>query len=430
MNKSSLLFKEAELLIPGGVNSPVRACKSVLSEPLFLSHGKGAYVWDVDGNPYIDYVCSWGPLILGHCHPRVVKAIQRQAEKGSTFGAPTELEIEMAQLITELIPSIQQIRMVNSGTEATMSALRLARAYTNREKIIKFNGCYHGHVDSLLVEAGSGLATFGIPASLGVPDGFAQTTISLPYNDLDSLRDAFQKFGAEIAAVIVEPIAGNMGLVLPRKGFLEGIKALCEKYGALLIFDEVITGFRVSLHGAQGIFGIEPDITCLGKIIGGGLPVGAYGGKREIMELVSPKGGVYQAGTLSGNPLAMAAGIETLKVLKEENPYEQLARRSTQLFESIKELGVKMGLDITVNHFGSMGTVFFAPGPINSYEDAKRSDTNLFSRFYKAMRKRGIYLPPSQYEAWFLSTVHGPTEIEQTLQAIRESLEEIVGDGA
>ncbi|MFN3533768.1 MAG: glutamate-1-semialdehyde 2,1-aminomutase [Desulfatiglandales bacterium] len=426
MDKNRELFLKAEDLIPGGVNSPVRACKAVGSYPLFLTHGKGAYVWDSNKDRYIDYVCSWGPLILGHSHPRVVSAIQEQAQRALTFGAPTELEIGMAQAIVELMPSIEMVRMVNSGTEATMSALRLARAYTKREKVVKFNGCYHGHVDSLLVEAGSGVATFGIPGCPGVPDSFAGTTISLPYNDLSKVESLFRDQGDQIAAVIVEPIAGNMGVVLPERGFLEGLRELTRRYDSLLIFDEVITGFRVGIGGAQGFFEIDPDITCLGKIIGGGLPVGAYGGRREIMGLVSPKGDVYQAGTLSGNPLAMAAGLETIKILREEDPYPRLASISKALFEGIGELGEKLGIQITVNYHGSMGTVFFGPGPIRSYEEAKGADPVLFGRFYREMRKRGIYLPPSQFEAWFLSTAHGPEEVDFTLKAAVESFERIL----
>lgn len=428
MGRNEVLLKEAEALIPGGVNSPVRACRAVSTHPLFLERAEGPHVWDADGRQYIDYVGSWGPLILGHCHPRVVKAIQIQAEKGTTFGAPTQLEIEMARLLVELVPSVQKIRMVNSGTEATMSALRLARAYTGRKMVLKFNGCYHGHVDSLLVKAGSGVATLGIPGSLGVPEEFAKTTLSLPYNDLQAVRKVFQEMGKEIAAVIVEPIAGNMGVVLPKGEFLPGLKELTQKYGALLIFDEVITGFRVSLGGAQELYQIEPDLTCLGKIIGGGLPVGAYGGRKEVMELIAPLGGVYQAGTLSGNPLAMAAGIETIKILKEERPYGQLAQLAKTLFEGIMDVAKGMGVELTVNYIGSMGTVFFGPGPIESYEDAKRADTERFSMFYRAMRKRGICLPPSQFEAWFLSTAHGPSDIEKTIQAFKESLEETLAE--
>jgi len=425
MEKSHRLFLEAQRLIPGGVNSPVRACKAVGAEPLFLESGQGAYVWDVDGNRYIDYVCSWGPIIVGHSHPKVVNAIKEQVEKATTFGAPTALEVEMARLITTLIPSIEKVRLVNSGTEATMSALRLARAYTGRNNIIKFNGSYHGHVDSLLVQAGSGLLTLGIPDSLGVPQSFAQTTISLPYNNLEELDKTLKLFGKDIAAIIVEPVCGNMGVVLPKPGFLEGLRERCNHYKILLIFDEVITGFRLGLGGAQGLFNVTPDITCLGKIIGGGLPVGAYGGRSEIMELVAPQGGVYQAGTLSGNPIAMAAGIQTLRILMEENPYPSLAQKAQTLFGGIVEIGASLNLEITVNYMGSLGTLFFAPPPICCYEDAKKSNLNLFKIFYREMLKQGIYLPPSQFEAWFISMAHSDKEINMTLEAVTKALKAI-----
>jgi glutamate-1-semialdehyde 2,1-aminomutase len=425
MEKSHRLFLEAQRLIPGGVNSPVRACKAVGTEPLFLESAKGAYVWDVDGNRYIDYVCSWGPLILGHSHPKVVEAIREQVEKATTFGAPTELEVEMARLITTVVPSMEKVRLVNSGTEATMSALRLARAYTGRDHILKFNGCYHGHVDSLLVQAGSGLATLGIPDSLGVPQSFAQTTISLPYNNLNELDKTLEHLGREIAAIIVEPVAGNMGVVLPEPGFLEGLRDRCNHYGILLIFDEVITGFRLGLGGAQGLFNVRPDITCLGKIIGGGLPVGAYGGRGEIMELVAPQGRMYQAGTLSGNPIAMAAGVQTLKVLMEEDPYQGLSAKAQILFGGIMEIATSLDFEITVNYIGSLGTLFFAPPPIRCYEDAKKSNLQLFRRFYQQMLKQGIYLPPSQFEAWFISIAHGDDEINKTLEAVHRALNTI-----
>ncbi len=426
MKNSSDLYKKALNLIPGGVNSPVRAGKAVGVEPLFIAGGKGPYIWDVEGRPYVDYVCSWGPLILGHARKEIVEAIHNAAIKGTSFGAPTELEVEMAQIISELVPSIEKVRMVNSGTEAVMSAIRLARAYTGKEKIIKFDGCYHGHLDSLLVSAGSGLATFGIPASPGVPKGFANTTISLPYNEIGQVKKAFEQWGNEIAGVIVEPIAGNMGVVLPKEGFLEGLRTITKENGALLIFDEVITGFRVSLGGAQGYFNIYPDLTCLGKIIGGGLPVGAYGGKAEIMDMVAPQGQVYQAGTLSGNPVAMAAGLETLRILKKNPPYAELEENGKKLFNGLESMARELGLEVCVNSIGSMGTLFFSQGPVVDWETARLADTSKYARFYQEMLKEGIYLPPSQFEAMMLSTAHTNEEIQKTLEAAKKSLKKLL----
>ena len=423
IERSSELFKKAKELIPGGVNSPVRAAKAVDAEPLFIQKGQGCYIWDADGNRYIDYVCSWGPLILGHAYPVVLEAIKEVIQNGTSFGAPTELEVKMAEMITEMIPSVEMVRMVNSGTEATMSAIRLARAYTGREKIIKFDGCYHGHSDSLLVAAGSGVATFGIPGSPGIPEDIAKHTISLPYNNLSSVKEVFDRIGNQIAAVIVEPIAGNMGVVLPEDGFLKGLRDITEKYGALLIFDEVITGFRVSAGGAQQLFDIQPDLTCLGKIIGGGFPVGAYGGKKEIMRHISPEGDVYQAGTLSGNPVAMAAGIATLRVLKDKSVYQELERKGKILFDGIKEKAKEKGIAVTVNWIGSMGSVFFTDQKVTDFNSVKKSDTDKFKKFYKEMLSNGIYLAPSPFEAIFVSYAHTDEALEYTVEAAAHAFE-------
>ncbi|RLB11202.1 MAG: glutamate-1-semialdehyde-2,1-aminomutase [Deltaproteobacteria bacterium] len=423
IERSSELFKKAKELIPGGVNSPVRAAKAVDAEPLFIQKGQGCYIWDADGNRYIDYVCSWGPLILGHAYPAVLEAIKEVIQNGTSFGAPTELEVKMAEMITEMIPSVEMVRMVNSGTEATMSAIRLARAYTGREKIIKFDGCYHGHSDSLLVAAGSGVATFGIPGSPGIPEDIAKHTISLPYNNLSSVKEVFDRIGNQIAAVIVEPIAGNMGVVLPEDGFLKGLRDITERYGALLIFDEVITGFRVSSGGAQQLFGIQPDLTCLGKIIGGGFPVGAYGGKKEIMRHISPEGDVYQAGTLSGNPVAMAAGVATLRVLKDKSVYQELERKGKILFDGIKEKAKEKGIAVTVNWIGSMGSVFFTDQKVTDFNSVKKSDTDKFKKFYKEMLSNGIYLAPSPFEAIFVSYAHTDEALEYTVEAAAHAFE-------
>ncbi|TET87186.1 MAG: glutamate-1-semialdehyde-2,1-aminomutase, partial [Desulfobacteraceae bacterium] len=401
---------------PGGVNSPVRAGQAVGIDPPFISKANGCVIWDVDGNEYVDYVCSWGPMILGHAHPEIVNALEERVKLGTSYGAPTELEVEMADIIVEMVPSIEMVRMVNSGTEATMSAIRLARGYTGREKIIKFDGCYHGHADSLLVSAGSGLATLGIPGSPGVPQDLARHTISLPFNSLESVVQAFNKFGPEIAAVIVEPIPGNMGVINPDQAFLKGLRELTNEYGALLIFDEVISGFRVAIGGAQELYDIMPDLTCLGKIIGGGLPVGAYGGKKEIMTRMAPQGDVYQAGTLSGNPLAMAAGVTTLKILKEKSPYDELDKKGDMLFSGLKRVAEAAGVNVVINRVGSMGSLFFTDEPVTDFETAKASDENLFKRYFRSMLDQGIYLAPSPYEAAFLSTAHSEETARKTIE--------------
>ncbi len=414
--KSRVLFEKAKKYIPGGVNSPVRAGQAVGIDPPFISKANGCVIWDVDGNEYVDYVCSWGPMILGHAHPEIVNALEERVKLGTSYGAPTELEVEMADIIVEMVPSIEMVRMVNSGTEATMSAIRLARGYTGREKIIKFDGCYHGHADSLLVSAGSGLATLGIPGSPGVPQDLARHTISLPYNSLESVVQAFGKFGPEIAAVIVEPIPGNMGVINPDQAFLKGLRELTNEYGALLIFDEVISGFRVAPGGAQELYGIMPDLTCLGKIIGGGLPVGAYGGKKEIMTRMAPQGDVYQAGTLSGNPLAMAAGLATLKILKEKSPYDELDKLGDMLFSGLKRVAEAAGVNVVINRVGSMGSLFFTDEPVTDFETAKASDENQFKRYFRSMLDQGIYLAPSPYEAAFLSTAHSEETLLKTFE--------------
>ncbi|MDF2953134.1 MAG: Glutamate-1-semialdehyde aminotransferase [Thermodesulfobacterium sp.] len=423
--RSKLFYERALKSIPGGVNSPVRACKAVKGDPIFFEKGEGAYLIDVDGNRYIDYVCSWGPLILGHSHPEVIASVYFASKRGTSFGAPTWQEVELAELIKNCFPSIDKIRLVNSGTEATMSAIRLARAYTKRNKIIKFEGCYHGHVDSLLVKAGSGLATFGIPASPGIPEELTAHTLNLPFNDFEAVEKAFKEYGKEIAGVIVEPIVGNMGVVLPKEGFLEFLRDITTRYEALLIFDEVITGFRIGLSGAQGKFGVTPDLTCLGKIIGGGLPVGAYGGKSEIMSLVAPEGPVYQAGTLSGNPIAISAGLATLRELMKPGTYEKLEAMSQKLEEGIKEVLKKLRLFYTINRAGSMLTLFFTEKEVIDFQTALSSDTQKFAIFWQKMLDKGIYLPPSQFEAWFVSLAHGEKEIEETVEKVYESLKEM-----
>ncbi|TDF97626.1 glutamate-1-semialdehyde 2,1-aminomutase [Paenibacillus piri] len=416
-SRSTKAFEEAKQIIPGGVNSPVRAFKSVGLTPLFMERGLGSRVYDIDGNEFIDYIGSWGPLIVGHSHPEVVEAIKKTAELGTSFGAPTELETAMARLVIDRVPSMEQVRMVNSGTEATMSALRLARGYTKRSKIVKFEGCYHGHADSLLIKAGSGVATLGLPDSPGVPENVAVNTITVPYNDIDSIRTAFERFGEEIAAVIVEPIAGNMGVVPPQAGFLQELRSLTSQYGSLLIFDEVMTGFRVGLNCAQGLYGITPDLTCLGKVIGGGLPVGAYGGKREIMEQMAPSGPIYQAGTLSGNPLAMAAGYTTLKLLGEPGVYEELERKSARLEAGFLANARELGIPSTINRVGSMICPFFTDRQVTDYETAKTSDLQKFNRYFAALLDYGISIAPSQYEGMFVSTAHTDEDIEATIQA-------------
>ncbi|MFN2745051.1 glutamate-1-semialdehyde 2,1-aminomutase [Bacillus sp. z60-18] len=414
--KSNAAFKEAKRVMPGGVNSPVRAFKSVNMDPIFMERGKGSKIYDIDGNEYIDYVLSWGPLILGHSNEKVVSGIQKTALNGTSFGAPTKVETELAELVIERVPSIEVVRMVSSGTEATMSALRLARGYTGRNKIVKFEGCYHGHGDSLLIKAGSGVATLGLPDSPGVPESIAKNTITVPYNDLDSMKLVFQEYGDDIAGVIVEPVAGNMGVVPPLTGFLEGLRELTETHGALLIFDEVMTGFRVDYNCAQGYFGVTPDLTCLGKVIGGGLPVGAYGGKAEIMEKIAPSGPIYQAGTLSGNPLAMTAGLETLKQLTPDS-YKEFSRKADRLEKGISEAAEKHDIPHTFNRAGSMIGFFFTNEPVINYETAKQSDLDLFAAYYKGMADEGVFLPPSQFEGLFLSTAHSDEDIEQTISA-------------
>ena len=417
--KSTQAFIRAQKVIPGGVNSPVRAFKSVGREPVFIDRGEGAYMWDIDGNRYLDYVGSWGPLIVGHAHPDVVAAIKRAVDRGTSYGAPTEVESTLAEEVLKAYPSMEMIRMVNSGTEATMSALRLARGVTGRAKIVKFEGCYHGHADQLLIKAGSGALTLGVPTSPGVTPQVAASTISAQYNDLPGLEEIFQREGEEIACVILEPVAGNMGVVLPEDGFLQGVRRITEKYGALLIFDEVMTGFRVSYGGAQAVFGIDPDLTCLGKVIGGGLPVGAYGGKRKFMEQIAPSGPIYQAGTLSGNPLAMNAGLATLKVLQQPGIHEELQRKTDRLSAGLKQLAQEAGLPIWVNSIGAMFSAFFTDVPVKDYSSACTSDVAMFGKFFLGMFEKGIYLAPSQYEAVFLSTVHTNADIDDTLEKAR-----------
>ncbi len=420
---SNLLFERANRCIPGGVNSPVRAGKSVGIDPPFIARAEGAVLWDADGNKYIDYVCSWGPMILGHSHPKVVQALEESIPLGTSYGAPTEREVEMAELIVEMVPSIEMVRMVNSGTEATMSALRLARGFTGREKIIKFDGCYHGHADSLLVSAGSGVATLGIPGSPGVPQALARQTISLPFNDLEPVDKAFQKFGPEIAAVIVEPIPGNMGVIVPQQEFLDGLSQITREHGSLLIFDEVISGFRVAPGGAQELLGIMPDLTCLGKIIGGGLPVGAFGGRKDIMSKMAPEGDIYQAGTLSGNPLAMTAGLTTLKILKKGEIYKELEKKASMLFTGLEGAARAAGIPSVINRIGSMGTLFFTPKPVTDFETAKTSDQDMFKKYYKEMLDAGIYLAPSPFEASFVSTAHGHDMIQKTIKCAKKAFQ-------
>lgn len=423
-DRSKAAFEKAVRVMPGGVNSPVRAFKNVDMNPVYIEKGKGSKVYDIDGNEYIDYVLSWGPLILGHADDVVVEAIKETAEKGTSFGAPNELETKLAELVIERVPSVEVVRMVNSGTEATMSALRLARGYTNRNKIVKFEGCYHGHGDSLLIKAGSGVATLGLPDSPGVPESIAKNTITVPYNDLESVRLAFEQFGDDIAAVIVEPVAGNMGVVPPEEGFLEGLRQITEQNGSLLIFDEVMTGFRVDYHSAQGYFNVKPDITCLGKVIGGGLPVGAYGGKREIMEQIAPSGPIYQAGTLSGNPLAMAAGYATLSQLKPET-YKEFQRKADLLEDGITKAANDYEIPITFNRAGSMIGMFFTDEKVINYETAKTSNLEHFTAYFQAMLQEGISLPPSQFEGLFLSTAHSDEDIEKTIVAVRVAFEKL-----
>jgi glutamate-1-semialdehyde 2,1-aminomutase len=420
-DRSKGLFQEANRFFPGGVNSPVRAFRAVGGDPFFVAHASGSRITDVDGKTYIDYVGSWGPMILGHAHPRVVAAIQKGAEAGTSYGAPTELETRLAKLVQAAFPSLERMRFVSSGTEACMSALRVARGFTRRDAILKFEGCYHGHADSLLVKAGSGAITFGVPDSLGVPADLARYTLTLPYNDLEAVRTAFTARGSEIAAVIVEPVAGNMGVIAPHPGFLAGLREIARRHGSLLIFDEVITGFRLAWGGAQEVFGVRPDLTCLGKIVGGGLPVGVYGGRADVMEQVAPLGGIYQAGTLSGNPLAMAAGIETLTLLQAPGFYTDLETKGKRLAEGLGQAAAAARLPVQTNRVGSMLTGFFTGLPVTDYATAMRADTQRYARFFRAMLARGVSLAPSQFEAAFVSSAHTDEDLVATLAAAREA---------
>lgn len=426
--QSNSLFARAQRSIPGGVNSPARAFRAVGRDPVFIARGEGSRIWDVDGHEYIDYVGSWGPLLLGHCHPEVLEAVKGVLERGTSFGAPTQAEVELAELIAEIFPSIEMVRLVNSGTEATMSALRVARGFTGRDLSIKFVGNYHGHVDSLLVKAGSGLATLGISDSAGVPAGFAETTLPLPYNDIEALEQAFSRHGDRIAAVILEPVVGNMGCVPPAKGFLARLRQLCTASGSVLIFDEVMTGFRVALGGAQALYGVTPDMTTLGKVIGGGLPVGAFGGAREIMECVAPQGTVYQAGTLSGNPLAVAGGLAMLRHLRSHPEiYEHVETQGARLQAGVMEAAVSAGVAVTSNRVGSMLTFFFTDREVRSWDEAATCDTEAFGAYFREMLARGIYLPCSQYEALFVSASHSAVEIDRTVDCAAAALRSAVG---
>ena len=421
-SKSEALFTEAQKYIPGGVNSPVRSFRSVGGTPPFIARGQSARVWDVDGNEYIDYLGSWGPLVLGHSHPAVVEAIKKSAESGTSFGAPVEQEVELAKIICDQLPSVESVRLVSSGTEACMSAIRLARAFTNRDKIIKFAGCYHGHADGLLVKAGSGALTHGIPTSAGVPESYASETLVADYNNIESVDKFFTANPKSIAAVIIEPVAGNMGVIPPSPGFLEGLRRITKNNGALLIFDEVITGFRVGPSGAQGLFGITPDITTMGKIIGGGLPVGAYGGRKDIMEMVAPLGAMYQAGTLSGNPLAVSAGIATLTELQRPGVFKKLEEIAERLTEGLTKAFQAAEIPSSINRVGSMFTGFFNDGPVTTLEDAEGSDTEMYGRYFHAMQENGVYIAPSQFEAGFVSTAHTESDIDATVTKASEAL--------
>lgn len=423
--KSSLYFKEAQKLFPGGVNSPVRAFKAVGGIPPFFIKAKGAYLYDADGNSYIDYVGSWGPMVAGHSHPKVVKAIQQAASLGTSFGAPNPHEIELGKLIQKYFPSMEKLRLVNSGTEAVMGALRLARAFTKRDKILKFEGCYHGHSDSLLVKAGSGALTFGVPTSAGVPKSFAELTLTAPYNDFDAVKKIFDANPDAIACVILEPVVGNSGLILPEENFLKKLRELTQAKGALLIFDEVMTGFRVALGGAQAKYKIKPDLTTLGKVIGGGLPVGAFGGRVEIMDMLAPLGPVYQAGTLSGNPLAMVAGIETIKLIGASGIFKKVEKQTQKLAFGLKKLAKERGIELQTPHSGAMMGIFFSESPVRNLGEAMASEGEKFKKFFQGMLSRGVYLPPSAYEAWFVSLAHGEKEIEKTLRIAGEVFQDV-----
>lgn len=423
--KSSDLFARAQRVIPGGVNSPVRACRSVGADPVFVAQGDGCHITDADGRRYIDLICSWGPLILGHTHPEIMEAISETMASGTTFGAPTELELRFAEAICEAVPSIEKVRAVSSGTEATMSALRLARGFTGREAIIKVDGGYHGHADFLLVAAGSGAATLGIPGSAGVPAGVAKDTLLVPYNDLDAVAQAFAAHPDRIAAIIIEPVAGNMGLVPPAAGYLQGLRELTRKHGALLIFDEVITGFRAGYGGAQALYGVTPDLTCLGKIIGGGLPAAAFGGRADIMSHLAPEGPVYQAGTLSGNPLAMAAGLKTLDILRRPHTYDRLEELGARLGQGLLAAARDAGIEACLNRVGSAMTLFFTAGPVTDYASAKHADTERYGRYFVAMREQGVFLPPSQFEALFVSLAHSEAEIDEIVAKASDAMRKL-----
>ena len=420
INQSSSLFARAQLRIPGGVNSPVRAFKSVRSTPLFIREGKGSHITDVDGNDYIDYIGSWGPLILGHCHPEVIAAIEETLHRGASFGTPTEGEVHLAEMICTAVNSVEMVRLTNSGTEASMAAIRVARGYTGRDKIIKFEGCYHGSVDSLLVKAGSGVMTLGLPDSPGVPASFVEHTLLADFNNLESVADLFDEYGPEIAAVVLEPVAGNMGMVVPDLDFLKGLRKLCDVHGSLFVFDEVMTGFRVDYGGAQEIFGIIPDMTIFGKVIGGGLPVGAYGGRQDVMLMVAPAGPVYQAGTLSGNPLAVAAGRKTLEILQAPDTYAELSRKSNWLIDEMRQSAGQHGIPLQTNVMGGMFGFFFAEKPVRNYQDAAESDQDRFRKFFMGMLKEGIYLAPSAFESGFISMAHTEEDLEKTAAACRK----------
>lgn len=419
------LYAEACKWIPGGVNSPVRSARAVGTTPIFIRSASGCRITDEDGNQYVDYVCSWGPLIAGHAHPRVVAALQEAAVKGTSYGIPSRLEVEMARRVVTMVPSMEMVRMVNSGTEATMSAIRLARGYTGRKNILKFNGCYHGHSDCLLVQSGSGVATLGIPGSPGVPEEVVRHTISLAYNDLNQVKQTMAQVGKDVAAIIVEPVAGNMGVVAPRAGFLPGLRQICDEYGALLIFDEVISGFRLAPGGAQELFGVFPDLTCLGKIIGGGLPVGAYGGRRAIMERMAPAGDIYQAGTLSGNPLAMSAGLATLELLREANVYSTLEEKARYLATGFQEAARLAQVPSVLNRVGSMGCAFFTGAPVFDFATAQQADTRSYAIFFQEMLQRGVYLAPSQFEAFFVSLAHSQSDLDYTIDAAATAFKKV-----